>query len=226
MFKRVLKKIKYFRCLENYPEFNLGSFLVALFCTFLIIIATFTQLPLGLLSIPDDAFIHPIEFFSQVSSLADILRPYSYIPQIPTVLFIAALLGPRIGLFSVAIYIIAGLIGLPVFASGGGIQYATQIVFGYILGYFVGVYLVGNIFSAKVNTLSIIRAAFIGVFAIHLFGMLYLTVVMLFQHNSIFSVFGWIWALSGMQLPYDLLISFAAIALARPVRTLLWVAMD
>lgn len=226
MLKRLLKNIKYFRCLENYPEFNLGSFLVAIFCTFVIIMATFTQFPLGLLSIPDDAFIHPIEFFSQVKSLNDILRPYSYIPQIPAVLFIAALLGPRIGLFSVAIYIIAGLSGFPIFASGGGIQYATQIVFGYILGYFVGVYLVGNVMSAKVTTFSIIRAAFVGVLSIHLFGILYLTIVMLFQHNSIFSVFGWVWALSGMQLPYDLFLSFASIALARPVRTLLWVAMD
>ncbi|OGI04955.1 MAG: hypothetical protein A2104_00045 [Candidatus Melainabacteria bacterium GWF2_32_7] len=226
MLKRLLKKIKYFKCLDQYPEFNMGSFLVALFCTFLIIMATFTPLHLWLLSIPADAFINPINFFSQVKSISDITIQYLYIPQIPAVLFIAAMLGPRIGLFSIAVYIGAGLLGFPVFASGGGVQYATQIVFGYILGYFVGVYLVGNILSAKANVASTFRATLVGVFAVHLFGILYLTIVLLLQHNSIFSVFGWIWALSGIQLPYDLLISFIAIVLARPARAVFWMAMD
>ncbi|EKE03295.1 MAG: hypothetical protein ACD_20C00223G0002 [uncultured bacterium] len=226
MIKRLLKKITYFRCMDNYPEFNLGSFLVALFCTFLIIIATFTPLKLWILSIPNDAFVHPIDFFSQVKSIADITLRYLYIPQIPAVLFIAAMLGPRIGLFSVSIYIIAGLAGLPIFASGGGIQYATHIVFGYILGYFIAVYLVGNILTVKMNLVSMFKATLVGVFSVHLIGIVYLTIVMLLQQNSIFSVFGWIWAYSGIQILYDIGIGFIAIALARPARAIFWMAMD
>lgn len=134
--------------------------------------------------------------------------------------------GLIIGLLSIIIYVTAGLIGIPVFASGGGINYYSQLGFGYILGYFAGIYLVGNILAVKVTNYSIFRAAIIGVFVIHLFGIIYLSCLLLIQHNSIFAVFGWIWAQSGMQIPYDLLVSFIAICLARPVRSILWFAMD
>jgi biotin transport system substrate-specific component len=205
MFKRLWKKIRYFRCLDNYPEFNLGSTLVVVFCVFLIVISTFTQIPFP-------------KFFTP--------ERYSYIPQIPAVLFIAALMGPRLGLLSVALYIVIGLLGFPVFASGGGIKYCTQMVFGYILGYFIGVYLVGKILSTKFTNLSIFRSAVVGVVAIHLVGISYLIIVMLFTHDSLLSILSWINTLSVKQILYDLAMSYVAICLARPVRTLLWIAMD
>ncbi len=38
----------------------------------------------------------------------------------------------------VLIYIAMGLVGLPVFASGGGIGYALQPSFGYLMGFLIG----------------------------------------------------------------------------------------
>jgi len=142
------------------------------------------------------------------------------------VLFTAALLGPRIGLLTVFIYILIGLLNFPIFASGGGLGYCTERVFGYLFSYFIAVYLVGNIMSARITSFSILRATFVGVFSIHVFGILYLIVIMLLNHNPISAIFGWIWALSGIQLPYDLLIGYVAISLARPARTLFWIVMD
>lgn len=226
MLKRLLKKFKYNRFLDNYPEFNLGSFFIAILCTFLIIISTFTKMDLRLLSIPVEGFIHPVEFFSHVKSINDISIPYYYLPQVPAILFTAALLGPRLSLFAVALYIIAGLTGFPVFASGGGIKYCFQIVFGYILGYFIAACFVSNILSARVTSFAIIRATFAGVLAVHITGIIYSIIVMILQHNPALVMLGWTWTLSGMQLPYDLIMGFAAIALARPVRGILWVAMD
>lgn len=226
MYKRLLKKIRYLRFLNSYPDLRLGSLLVALICTFLIIVSTFSQLKMGILTLPEDALLKPVEFFSNIVSIKSFTRDYYYIPQIPAILFAGALLGPRIGVIAVAIYILAGLAGLPVFASGGGITYYSQSGFGYIIGYLAGAFVVGNILSAKITNFSLIRAAIVGVLAIHIVGILYLVALMLLQHESIFSIFGWIWALSGMPLIYDILVSFAAIAFARPVRGLLWVAMD
>lgn len=226
MYKRLLKKIRYFKFIDNYPKFCFGSLLVAVFCTFLIVMSTFTQLKLKLIAMPEAAFIRPIGFFSEIKSIDNLTKIYYYIPQIPVVLFIGALLGPRIGLVSVLIYIISGLIGIPVFASGGGFNYLSQLSFGYIIGYIAGVFLVGNIMASKVSSFSIFRAAVVGVLATHLIGILYLTGLLLFEHKTVFSIFGWVWALSGMHLPYDLIISFLTISLARPARAIFWVAMD
>jgi len=226
MLKRLLKNVRYFRFIDNFPELKLGSILVAVLCTFLIIIATFTQLELRCLVMPHEAYIHPTDFFTNNVFLTNFMDKYYYIPQIPAILFTSALLGPGLGLFAVILYVLAGLLGCPIFASGGGIGYYSDPGFGYILGYFGGVYLVGNILSHKITNMSLIKAALVGVLVIHLFGIIYMFSLLLLQHNSIFVIIGWIWAKSGMQLPYDLVVSVITISLARPARAFLWVAMD
>ena len=199
---------------------------MVLLCAFLIVIATFTRFPLKLLTFPEDAFINPVNFFAGIKSMNGFLQDFPYVPQIPVVLFTGALLGPRIGMLSAAIYVIAGIAGVPVFASGGGINYFFKIGFGYILGYFAGIFFVGKILTNNITSYSLFRAAVVGVLVIHLLGILYLAVLLLFQHNSLLAVFGWIWAQSGMQLPYDVIMSFILICMARPVKSILWLAMD
>jgi len=226
MLKRLLKNVRYFRFMDNFPEFKLGSLLVTVLCAFFIIIATFTQLKLPCLVMPQEAYIHPTDFFSNNVFLTNFVDKYYYIPQIPAVLFTSALLGPGLGLLAVILYVIIGLIGYPVFASGGGLGYYSDPGFGYILGYFAGVYLVGNILSHKITSLSLIKAALVGVVIIHLFGIIYMFSLLLLQHNSVFVILGWIWAKSGVQLPYDLVVSIISISLARPARSILWMAMD
>jgi len=226
MLKRLLKNVRYFRFIDNFPDLNLGSLLVIILCTILIIIATFTQLELRCLVMPQEAYIHPTDYISNNFFINTFLNKYYYIPQIPAVLFASALLGPGLGLLAVIIYFVAGLLGCPLFASGGGLGYYMEPGFGYIIGYFAGVYLVGCILSSKITSLSLIKATFVGVFAIHIFGIIYMSSLLLLQHNSIYVILGWIWAKSGIQLPYDLIISFITICLARPIRSILWVAMD
>ena len=226
MYKRFLQQIRYFNFLDHYPRMNLGTFLIVLLCSFLIVIATFTTLPLFLLTFPQEAFINPSSFFSNTKSMSEFIIGFPYIPQIPAVLFTGALLGPRAGFLSIVIYVIIGLLGIPVFASGGGINYFLQLGFGYILGYFVGIFIVGNMLSKNITSYSIFRASVIGVLVIHLFGIIYLTCLLLLQHNNLFAVFGWIWALSGKQIFYDLIASFVAICLARPIRSIFWLTMD
>jgi biotin transport system substrate-specific component len=79
---------------------------------------------------------------------------YLFIPigPVPIVLqnmfvFLAGLLlGSRWGLASVAVYLLAGLCGLPVFAGGtGGIGRFLGPTGGFLLGYLPAVFLVGSI---------------------------------------------------------------------------------
>ena len=55
--------------------------------------------------------------------------------QYEVTLLAGLFLGGEIGALSVIIYIILGLIGVPVFAEGGGIYYVLKPTFGYLIGF-------------------------------------------------------------------------------------------
>ena len=97
--------------------------------------------------------------------------PIPYIPftlQIVPVYLAGALLGPRLGMLSQLCYVAIGLIGVPVFAEGGGFGYVFKPTFGYLLGYIAGAYLNGyfiqklqlkrmlSIFLANLSTLFVV----------------------------------------------------------------------
>lgn len=50
-------------------------------------------------------------------------------------MFASLMLGGLDSFICVAIYIVMGLIGIPVFSAGGGFAYVLQPTFGYILGF-------------------------------------------------------------------------------------------
>ena len=88
------------------------------------------------------------------------------------------ILGSRLGAISVGIYIILGLIGVPVFTSGGGPGYVLQPTFGYLIGFMVGAYVVGR-FSETSQTYSVKRlliGAIINLLIVY--GMVYLYMIM------------------------------------------------
>jgi len=226
MNSRIVKNVKNTKFIKRFPGLTLGALVVTVICAFLIIISTFTPIPQLILAIPQEAIINPTAFFAKANSIGKITNIFYYIPQIPIVLMIAAILGPRLGMLSVILYITAGLIGFPVFAGGGGINYYMQHGFGYILGFIPGVYTTGNILSTKIKSFTTLRAAIVGVTAVHLIGIIYLTTVLFIKHESIFTILGWIWQLSGMQFFYDVIFAMLAIVIGRVLRKILWVAMD
>lgn len=226
MTNRIIKNVKNTKFIKKFPNLNLGSLVVIIICSFLIIISTFTPIPQLILSIPPEALINPSGFFAGIHSIDKITSIFYYIPQIPIVLIIAAILGPKLGIISVIFYIAAGLSGLPVFAGGGGLNYYMQHGFGYILGFIPGIFTAGNILSGKSKPFSTFRAGIVGVTSVHLFGIIYLTIVLLIKCESVFTIFGWIWQYSGMQFFYDIIFSILAIILGKALRKALWVAMD
>ena len=84
-------------------------------------------------------------------------------------------LGGKRGALSVACYIALGLLGLPIFSSGGGIAYVLQPTFGYLLGFCIGAFVTGQI-ANRVSVPSLKRllvANFVGLLLIYAFGMVY-----------------------------------------------------
>lgn len=57
---------------------------------------------------------------------------------------LAAGFGWRIGVATVALYLLEGLAGLPVFATGGGIDYIFRPSFGFLIGYLPMAYIIGR----------------------------------------------------------------------------------
>ena len=65
------------------------------------------------------------------------------------------ILGGRMGAYSVLMYILLGLIGIPIFSEGGGIGYIFKPSFGYLIGFYIASYVTGKI-SSKFIGLSIV----------------------------------------------------------------------
>ncbi len=55
--------------------------------------------------------------------------------QVTIAVLSGLLLGARLGFLSQLLYLLMGLVGLPVFAQGGGIGYVTTLTFGYLVGF-------------------------------------------------------------------------------------------
>ncbi len=71
------------------------------------------------------------------------LPPVPLTMQTAVVLLSGALLGARDGAAAQVLYVLMGLVGLPVFAAGGGLAYVLSPTFGYLLGFVGGAWLVG-----------------------------------------------------------------------------------
>ena len=89
------------------------------------------------------------------------------------------LLGSRRGAFSIAIYIIIGLLGVPVFTQGGGIGYVAVPTFGYILGFCAGAFVTGKL-AEKAESPSFLRlfaASLAGLVLVYAFGLVYYYII-------------------------------------------------
>ena len=71
------------------------------------------------------------------------LYPVPMTLQPLAVLMIAMLFGRNLATLTVGLYIFKGIIGLPVFAFGGGLMYLMGPTGGFILGFFVSSFVVG-----------------------------------------------------------------------------------
>lgn len=74
--------------------------------------------------------------------------PIPYIPFTLQVFFVnmaMLMLGAKWGGLAIGIYIAMGLIGIPIFTAGGGWSYVFHPTFGYLIGFFIGTIVGGNL---------------------------------------------------------------------------------
>ena len=216
------ENIESFKYNKEPVKFCLGTLIVIVFCICLIIIATFTQI-----SIKD--------IFSYTAGpttgllLTDFLNNcsvYNYIPQLPAIFFTIGLLDRRFGMSAIILYILIGLIGLPIFAMGGGFHYIYELGFGFILAYIPAAFLTATIIKNDHRILNILKAVVAGVLAIHLIGILYMLFVSTLFNTPGDMISGWIKAQSGpTKIVYDIFFSSIVIYVANLFKRLIWLIM-
>lgn len=89
------------------------------------------------------------------------------------------LFGSRFGAFAVGAYICLGLVGLPIFAEGGGFWYLMKPSFGYLLGFLAGSFLCGCIVerSKKLTVKMLLAAAFANLMVVYGIGLAYYYII-------------------------------------------------
>ena len=111
---------------------------------------------------------------------AKIKIPFYPVPmtmQTFVVLFLGITLGPKIGLFTVSLYLFEGICGLPVFAGtpekGIGLVYFAGPTMGYLIGFLVAVYFSGS-FKYDRGPINTFLKLIFSLSFIYIFGLIWL----------------------------------------------------
>ena len=111
---------------------------------------------------------------------AKIKIPFYPVPmtmQTFVVLFLGVSLGYKIGLASVGLYLLEGIVGLPVFSNspekGVGLIYFTGPTMGYLIGFLTASYLASKINNSD-NFIIVLTKLIVATVTIYILGLLWL----------------------------------------------------
>ena len=101
------------------------------------------------------------------------LFPVPMTMQTFVVLFLGMALGYKIAIARIMLYLFEGLIGIPVFASGGGLAYFTGPTTGYLIGFLFAAFFAGYL---KLNSdpIVVFLKLIFSLSFIYLFGLIWL----------------------------------------------------
>lgn len=126
--------------------------------------------------------------------------------------------GAKWGAVSQTVYVVLGLVGLPVFTMGGGIGYVMQPSFGFLLGLIPTAWVIGRLTEKENGHWRIALACLAGLAVLYLIGLPYMYLIMkLYLHKSITV---WTAVKAGMlvYLPGDAIKIALTVLLYKPLR--------
>ena len=152
-------------------------------------------------------------------------------PEIFTLQFLftllaGLLLGGQLGAMAVLVYVVLGLIGVPVFANGGGFAYVLQPTFGYLAGFALQAVLTG-VWARKLQEITVgklIGLNVVGMVVVYLIGLSYFYIISNYVIDMPIAL--WTLVLYGgiLQVPGDfLLCCLAAVLAIRCYRAGIWI---
>lgn len=149
-------------------------------------------------------------FAALIAIGAFIKIPIPYVPitfQEFFVLLAGFLLGAKYGLLSMVIYLAIGLVGFPIFTSGGGFMYVFQPTFGYLIGFAVSAYFAG-LGAQKLKRITV-RGLFVSgmlsMIPMYIIGTLYFYFIMNYALSTQMGLWEVLWSCVIIFLPADVL---------------------
>ena len=139
-----------------------------------------------------------------------------YTLQFLFTLLAGLLLGARLGATAVATYVLLGLVGVPVFASGGGPGYVLQPTFGYLIGFILQAWYCGAAarrLSAR-NFKRLLAINGVGIAIVYVIGISYFYFVSNYVIDAPIAVWPVIFYCGILQVVPDFLLCVAAAGLA------------
>jgi len=173
-----------------------------------------------------------ISLFAALTAVGAFIRiPLPYVPftmQTLMVMLAGLILGSRLAALSQLLYLTIGLLGLPIFAQGGGPGYIFQPSFGFLVGFIAGAYLIGRMVEGteKLSFSRVLIALILGQVAIHAFGIAYLYFNLNFIIHKPTSFFATIKIGLLIFIPGDILKTFVAMLVVAPIRQRLMAAKN
>ena len=126
------------------------------------------------------------------------------------------LLGAGCGALSQAVYVALGLIGLPIFTTGGGFTYVLQPTFGFLLGLIPTAAVIGALTRRNASPVRVALACVAGLAVLYAVGVPYMALILNGYMGKGMSVSGLLWAGMLPFLPGDA-IKIAVTALLCPL---------
>ena len=122
--------------------------------------------------------------FAALTAIGAFLKiqiPVEGIPAITLQFFFTAmagvLLGAKYGAISQAVYVLLGLVGLPIFAQGGGFSYVLQPTFGFLLGLIPAAWVIGVLAKRPLKFWRTALAMLAGLAVLYAIGVPYMALI-------------------------------------------------
>lgn len=162
-----------------------------------------------------------VALMAALTAVGAFLRiPLPYVPitlQVAFVCLAGLWLGPRLGALSQGVYLLVGLAGFPVFASGGGLHYLLDPTFGYLLGFPLAAWTVGHLTSSVISYCRCLLAIQAGLALVYLLGIAWLYLDLRFLLGQQISL-ATAAQIGLVPVPKDLALSFLLAFVGRQVR--------
>jgi len=140
-------------------------------------------------------------------------------------IFIIYILGKSYSTLMFICYLLVGFFVWPIFVFGGGVDYLQNYLFGYMLGFFFAIIIVGYLLNISQGVKARIISAILGVLAIHFCGFLYCILLAIFKVISFSLVIPILTEISLGNIFYDILFSILIILIAPFIKNVLWTCM-
>lgn len=151
-----------------------------------------------------------------------------YTLQFLFTLLAGLMLGARLGAIAVGAYILLGLIGVPVFASGGGPGYVLQPTFGYLIGFVLQAWFCGKYVCqlSQINFRKVLMVNVGGMAIVYLLGISWFYVFSNYVISAPIGLWAAIFYCGILQAGPDFLLCVAAAGLGvRCYHAGVWVAV-